>query len=79
MSVEIERHIIGKLAPKKLDTLRECMRPLIGREFTFEFAGTSCADEPYPGQRRWVIDRKHDAEIPDECIGYWMPEEDIEK
>lgn len=55
------------------------MKPLIGKEFTFEWAGTGDADEPYPGQTRWMIDRQHDAEIPEECRARWMPAEDIEE
>ena len=35
-------------------------------------------DEPYPGQTRWWITKRHDGEIPRECIWQWLPREDIE-
>lgn len=71
--------ITAKFSPKKRDDLRECMVPLIGRIFEWEWMGTSDDDESYPGQTRWVITRKHDDEIPDEAKGRWAPFEDLER
>lgn len=69
--------ITAKFRPKSLDTLRACMVPLIGRTFLMEWAGVGEDDEPYPGQSRWIICRKHDAEVPDEAKGRWLPFEDL--
>jgi hypothetical protein len=69
--------ILARFEPKNRKTLRPCMTPLIGRVFEYEWMGTSEDDEPYPGQTRWAITRKHDAEIPDECRGRWCPREDL--
>ena len=63
--------------PKRKDDLREGMIPLIGKTFKWEFIGVSDDDEPYAGQSRWWISREHDADIPDECRGRWLPREDI--
>jgi len=68
---------LARFDPKDRKTLRPCMIPLIGRTFEFDFAGTSDDDEPFPGQTRWMISRKHDPEIPDECKGRWFPFEDL--
>lgn len=71
--------ITARFVPKNLETLRECMKPLVGKIFEWEWMGTSDDDEPYPGQTRWLITRKHDPEIPDECKGRWAPFEDLER
>jgi hypothetical protein len=68
---------IAILEPRIRDNLRDCVKPLIGRTFEFEWVGISEDDEPYPGQSRWWISRKHDTEIPDECKGLWLPGEDL--
>lgn len=67
----------GTFRPKKMDTLRECMLPLIGKTLNLDFMGTGMKDEPYPGQTRWMISRSHDAELSDDQKGRWMPDEDI--
>jgi hypothetical protein len=71
--------IIARFAPKNLETLRPCMVELIGRTFEWEWCGTGNDDETYPGQSRWLMARKHEAEIPDECFGRWVPFEDLEE
>jgi hypothetical protein len=63
--------------PKNLNTLRFCMYPLIGKTFDWVPAGRGGDDEPYPGQARWYMDQKHDAEIPEDAIGFWVPDEDL--
>jgi hypothetical protein len=68
---------VGTFAPKNMATLRSEMRGLIGKQFTFSYAGIGGADEPYPQQTRWMIHRDHDAELNAEQIGRWVPEEDI--
>lgn len=70
--------VVAKFQPKKLETLRPCMVSLIGKTFTWNYAGISDDNEAFPGQTRWMIAREHDAEIPDECKGRWAPEEDLE-
>ena len=72
------RRRIGIFRPKKIESVRECMLPLIGKQFEFEYAGTSDDDEMFPGQTRWVVARKHDPELDDDQIGRWLPDEDIE-
>lgn len=64
--------------PKDLKTLRPCMKPLIGRIFDFTYAGHGEQDEPYPGQSRWLMERKHDPDVPEETRGRWFPSEDLE-
>ena len=68
----------GVFRPKDMTTLKDCMKALIGQSFEWEYAGTSDEDEPYPGQVRWMISRRHDAALTDKQIGRWVPEEDIE-
>lgn len=75
---QIGSRIKARFEPKNRETLRPCMVELIGREFNWEWVGTSDVDEPFPGQSRWMIERQHDAEIPDECKGRWCPREDLE-
>ena len=67
----------GRFEPRIMETLRPVVRPLIGRVFCFEYAGTSGDDEPYPGQTRWVVSRQHDAELEPEQRCWWLPAEDI--
>lgn len=66
--------------PVDMENLKPCMRPLIGRRFYFTYAGHGDGDEAYPGQSRWLFDRRHDAEIaqlsPD-ALGLWVPSEDL--
>ncbi len=69
--------IRARFEPKVRETVRECMVPLIGCVFTWEWIGTSDNDEPYPGQSRWWIPREYDNEIPQECRGLWCPREDL--
>lgn len=70
---------IGIFNPKRRDTLRPEMIPLIGLEFKFRYAWTMDDGDPYPGQVAWTFDRRmlesdgflpeHDRWIPDEDIG----------
>jgi hypothetical protein len=67
--------------PKDRSTLRPCMVPLIGRTFDFTYGGHSMEDETFPGQSRWMTDRKHDDEIKElsyEALGLWFPSEDLD-
>lgn len=66
----------GVFRPKRTDDLRDCMRPIVGKRLLFEFAGWSGDDEPYAGQRRWMISRQDGIE--DEHVYRWVPDEDID-
>jgi hypothetical protein len=70
-----KRH--ARFNPKNLETLRPCMKPLIGHVFDFTYASHSDEDEVFPGQSRWLMDRKHDHEIDEEARGRWFPSEDL--
>lgn len=67
--------------PKNTSNLRPCMFALIGHIFDFTYAGHSEKDEAFPGQSRWLTDRKHDSEIDGlshDALGLWFPSEDLE-
>lgn len=67
----------ARFEPKRMDNLRPCMVPLVGRTFEFECYGTMDQGD-YDGQTIWFMDRKHDTEILEESRGYWSPREDLE-
>ena len=71
--------IIARFAPKRLETLRPCMRPFIGRVFQWRYLWTADEDETYAGQDCWAMDYKHEVELPDDVIGRWCPDEDLER
>jgi hypothetical protein len=67
----------AKFEPKRLDDLRDCMRPYIGRVFHFEYAGHSNDDDSYPGQSRWTIIWEEDRALDEDAQGRWFPSEDL--
>src|SRR6266403_45293 len=68
--------IRGIFSPVRRDDLKEEMVPLIGKSMLWEYGGTSCDDDPYPGQMRYLI--WPDAALPKELFYRWAPLEDIE-
>lgn len=58
-------------------TLRPCMAPLIGNVYEFVWSGSGDGT-PYEDQQIWLWDRKHDDDLPVECRGRWVPDEDLE-
>jgi hypothetical protein len=69
---------IGVFQPKNIATLRPCMLPLIGLEFSWVFAGVQDADMAFPDQTCWMTGRDHDAELTVEQRTKWVPDEDIQ-
>jgi len=70
--------IFARFEPVNLATLRDEVKPLIGRTFIWEWCGVGGEDEPYPGQDRFMIVREHDNNIPEGCRGRWVPLEDLQ-
>jgi hypothetical protein len=69
MTLWIENYS-AEFRPKKLDDLKPKMHALIGVHALWYCVGTSGADEPYPGQTRWMTrDERFD--------GKWVPAEDL--
>lgn len=63
---------VARFNPKRTDTLRPELMPLIGVVAEWRHAGTGGEGEPYPGQQRWIAqDERFD--------GLWAPSEDLEE
>jgi len=54
--------------PKRTDNLHPALLALIGRVFEWRYAGDD----------RWMLDSKHEAEIPVDVLGLWASDEDLE-
>lgn len=73
------KHRSGRAAifrPKRLDTLRPELLPMIGRRVEVVPMGHADA-EPYAGQQIWMADF-HVLREDDPLLGFWAPEEDLE-
>ncbi len=68
----------ARFQPKDTATLKPFMHSQIGKVYNWDYAGMSDDDEAFPGQTRWMPAREHDTEMPEECRGRWVPEEDLE-
>jgi hypothetical protein len=70
---------LGIFVPKRMDTLRPEVAPLIGMAFKFRYAWTMDEDDPYPGQVAWFIDPDDQERfgLTNEQRGWWYPDEDI--
>lgn len=78
MTQTTEYHKRFKINPANAETLRDCIKPLIGKVFMFDYAGFGVEEGPYTGQKRWMISRDHDYELTEDQKGLWFPEEDLE-
>jgi hypothetical protein len=64
--------ITAKLIPRNLTTLREEMKPFIGKTYEWEAIWVQEDDAPFAGQ---MVFRVAGFPVP---FHYWVPEEDLE-
>jgi hypothetical protein len=58
----------ARYMPKRRENLHPAMLAMIGRVFEWSYAGDD----------RWMLDSKHNADIPPGAIGVWAAEADLE-